>query len=152
MAMSTFPGQLKSAELNPLYKTEDNLNKKNFRPISMLPGISKLYESVVIDQLLQFFSQLFHDLVGAYRKGYSCQSILVKSTGNWKNALDKQMFIGALFMDLSKAFDCLLILWWGVPSGVSRSQSGDGSCPVSIWCMCHYYFFALYISALIVLY
>ena len=70
MALSTFPGQLKCAELSPLYKKEDNLNKKNFRPVRILTGISKLYESVVNDQLLEFFSRLFNDLIGAYRKGY----------------------------------------------------------------------------------
>ena len=105
--MSTFPDQLKCAELSPLYKKEDNLNKKNFRPVSILTGISKLYESVVNDQLLEFFSRLFNDLIGAFRKGYSCQSLLVKCIDNWKSALDKQQYIGALFMDLSKAFDCL---------------------------------------------
>ena len=107
ISMSTFPDQLKCAELSPLYKKEDNLNKKNFRPVSILTGISKLYESVVNDQLLEFFSRLFNDLIGAFRKGYSCQSLLVKCIDNWKSALDKQQYIGALFMDLSKAFDCL---------------------------------------------
>ena len=53
MAMSTFPGQLKCAELSPLYIKEDNLNKKNFRPVSILTSISKLYEYVVNDQLLE---------------------------------------------------------------------------------------------------
>ena len=66
-----------------------------------------VYESVVNDQLLEFFSRLFNDLIGAYRKGYSCQSLVVKCIDNWKNVLDKQMFIGTLFMGLSKAFDCL---------------------------------------------
>ena len=107
MAMNTFPDQLKYAELSPLFKKEDNLNKTNFRPVSILTGISKLYESVVNDQLLEYFSRLFNDLISAYRKGYSCQSLLVKCIDNWKNALDKQQHIGALFMDLSKAFDCL---------------------------------------------
>ena len=105
MAMNTFPDQLKCAELSPLFKKEDNLNKTNFRPVSILTGISKLYESVVNDQLLEYFSRLFNDLISAYRKGYSCQSLLVKCIDNWKNALDKQQHTGALFMDLSKAFD-----------------------------------------------
>ena len=107
ISMSTFPDQLKCAELSPLYKKEDDLNKNNFRPVSILTGISKLYESVVNDQVLEFFSRLFNDLIGAFRKGYSCQSLLVKCIDNWKSALDKQHYIGALFMDLSKAFDCL---------------------------------------------
>ena len=71
IAMSTFPGQLKCAELSSLYKKEDNLNKKNFRPVSILTCISKVSEFVVNDQLLEFFSRLFNDPIGAYRKGYS---------------------------------------------------------------------------------
>ena len=48
IAMGTFPDQLKCAELRPLYKKEDNMNKDNFRSVSILTGISKLYESVRI--------------------------------------------------------------------------------------------------------
>ena len=106
MAMNTFPFQLKCAEPSLLFKKEDNLNKMNFRPVNILTGISKLYESVY-DQLLEYFFRLFNDLIGAYRKGYSCQLLLIKCFDNWKNALDKQLYISALFMDLSKAFDCL---------------------------------------------
>ena len=47
MAMSTFPDQLKCAELSPLFKKGDNLNKLNFRQVGILTGIWKLllYES-----------------------------------------------------------------------------------------------------------
>ena len=107
MAMNTFPDHMKCAEVSPIFKKEDNLNKKNFRPVSVLTGISKLYESVVNDQLLEFFSNIFNDLVSAFRKGHSCQSLLLKCIDNWKTALDKNHYVGALFMDLSKAFDCL---------------------------------------------
>ena len=90
-----------------LKKKDDNLNKTNFRPVSVLTGISKLYESVVNDQLFEFFCTLFNDLISAYRKGYSCQSLLLKCVDNWKTALDRKQFAALLFMDLSKAFDCL---------------------------------------------
>ena len=65
MAINTLPDQLKCAELSPLFKKEDNLNKMNFRPVIILTGISKLYESVVNDQVLKYFSRLFNDLIGA---------------------------------------------------------------------------------------
>ena len=93
--------------MSPSYKKDDNLKKNNFRPISVLTGISKLYESVVNDQLLEFFNKLFNDLISAYRKGYSCQSLLLKCIDSWKVALDRKQHVGLLFMDLSKAFDCL---------------------------------------------
>ena len=63
-------------------KKDDNLNKKNFRPVSVLTGITKLYESVVNDQLFEFFCTLFNDLISAYRKGYCCQSLLLKCVDN----------------------------------------------------------------------
>ena len=107
MQMNVFPETMKCAELSTIYKKDDNLLKNNFRPVSVLTGISKLYESVVNDQLLEFFGKLFNDLICAFRKGYSCQSLLMKCVDNWKIYLDKKQFVGLLFMDLSRAFDCL---------------------------------------------
>ena len=107
MEMNIFPDTLKCADVSPVFKKDDNLNKNNFRPVSVLTGISKLYECVVNDQLFEFFCTLFNDLISAYRKGYSCQSLLLKCADNWKTALDRKQFVALLFMDLSKAFDCL---------------------------------------------
>ena len=58
------------------------------------------------------YIMLFHKILqwqqqNINRKGYSCQSLFVKCIDNWKNVLDQHQYIGALFMDLSKAFDCL---------------------------------------------
>ena len=88
LAMSAFPDQLKCAGSSPLFK-EDNPNKMNFRPISILTGYSKLYEPIVNDQLLNFFTRLFIDSIGGFRKGYNWQPLLVKCADNWKNALEK---------------------------------------------------------------
>ena len=62
--------------------------------------------SVVNDQLFEFFCTLFNDLISAYRKGYSCQSLLLKCVDNWKTALTENN-LWPFFMNLSKAFDCL---------------------------------------------
>ena len=105
--MNVFPDTLKCADVSPVFKKDNNLNKNNFRSVSALTGISKLCESVVNDQLFEFFCTLFNDLISAYRKGYSCQSLLLKCVDNWKTALDRKQFVSLLFMDLSKAFDCL---------------------------------------------
>ena len=56
---------------------------------------------------LRYFYAIFNDLLSAFRKGYSCQSLLLKFVEDMKNALDQKHTVGALFMDLSKAFDCL---------------------------------------------
>ena len=46
-----FPNNMKCAELNPVFKKDDNLNKENYRPVSVLTSISKVFESVLNDQL-----------------------------------------------------------------------------------------------------
>ena len=53
------------------------------------------------------FIEILEDLLYAYRKGHSCQAPLSKCVDDWKQDLDNNNYVGALFMDLSKAFDCL---------------------------------------------
>ena len=102
-----FPGIMKAAEVSPIYKKADSLNKGNHRPVSVLTTVSKLYESVMNDQMIQHFIHIFDDLLCAYRKGYSSQALLTKCLEDWKAALDHREIVGCIFMDLSKAFDCL---------------------------------------------
>ena len=56
---SRFPESLKCAELSPLFKKDDNMVKENYRPVSVLTGISKLYESVLNDQMTDYFNYIF---------------------------------------------------------------------------------------------
>ena len=98
---------MKLAEVSPSYKKADNLVKGNYRPVSVLTTLSKLYESTMNDQLFKHFVSIFNKLLSAFRKGHSCQTLLVKCIEDWKSALDQNKHIGVLFTDLSKAFDCL---------------------------------------------
>ena len=104
---SDFPYNIKNADLIPVYKRHDNLHKVDYRLVSVLTVVSKLNESVMNDQLGQYFINIFHELLWVFRQKYSCQSTLVKMIEDWKESLDKNNVIGALFMDLSKAFDSL---------------------------------------------
>ena len=104
---NVFPSVMKYAEVSPVYKKSDNMLKENFRPVSVLTTTSKLFETIMNDQLYAYFENLFDKLLSAFRKGYSCQSLLVKFVENLKESLDKGHTAGAIFMDLSKAFDCL---------------------------------------------
>ena len=107
ISQNVFPDDLKCAEVSPIFKKNDKLSKLNFRPVSILPSISKLFECVMNDQLMSHFINIFHSLWSAFRRGYSCQSILLKFIEDAKLALDDKKIVGAIFMDLSKAFDCL---------------------------------------------
>ena len=59
--LRSFPGIMKCAEISPVYKNTDNLKKNNYRPVSVLTAISKTYETVLNDQMVNNFRALFND-------------------------------------------------------------------------------------------
>ena len=71
------------------------------------PTLSNNYERLLGNQLTAHFNDIFHSYLSAFRTSYGCQTTLLRTVEDWKEALDKNMFVGAILMDLSKAFDCL---------------------------------------------
>jgi hypothetical protein len=105
--VSIFPDKLKTAQVRPLFKKNNTLEKGNYRPISVLPTISKFVERAIFDQLTDFSNFHFSPSLSVFRKGFGCQTALLKIIKDWKKALDENKYIVAILMDLSKAFDCL---------------------------------------------
>ena len=65
-----FPNCLKNAELSPVFKKDDSMNKTNFRPVSILVCFSKIFEKLYCDQLLDFFNKVaVSKFLSAFRKG-----------------------------------------------------------------------------------
>ena len=62
---------------------------------------------VLSDQLTDLFENIFHTFLCAFRKGHGCQTTLLRLLEDWKTALDKNQYVAAILMDLSKAFDYL---------------------------------------------
>ncbi len=104
---STFPDSLKIAQVVPVHKKNSTLDKGNYRPVSILPIVSKIFERSINTQLTDFFNNHFNTFLSAFRPGYGCQSTLLKITEDWKKSLDENKYVAAILMDLSKAFDCL---------------------------------------------
>ena len=104
---SKFPASLKGAQVVPIHKKNDPLDKENYRPVSVLPIISKAYEGVMHNQLSEYFNDIFNPFLAAFRKGFGCQSTLLRLLEDWRKALDNHQSAAAVLMDLSKAFDCL---------------------------------------------
>ena len=102
-----FPDIMKLADVSSLYKKHDDLMKDNYRPVSVLPSLSKIYERVMGQRLSDFFYKIFSVLLSAFRKRYSCQSTLLNMIEHFKKSLDNGEYVACLSMDLSKAFDCL---------------------------------------------
>ena len=102
-----FPDELKLADVTPIYKKSDPDDKVNYRPISILPSLSKIYEKVIYKQLNSFFETKLSALLCGFRSKYSTQHALSNLLFDWQSCLDKSGVVGTILMDLSKAFDCL---------------------------------------------
>ena len=100
-----FPDELKAAKVTPIFKKNDDLDKENYRPASVLPHVSKIIERVMYIQIENFMKVKLSKLLKGFRKNHSAQHCLVDMLEKWKNTLDKGGFVCAIFMDLSKAFD-----------------------------------------------
>ena len=102
-----FPNRLKLAEITPIPKKGDNQRVGDYRPISILPTVSKLFEKAMANQLSAFFETKFSSLLCGFRKGHSTQHALAKLLKSWQKSLDDGKIVGTVLMDLSKAYDCL---------------------------------------------
>ena len=102
----TFPNNLKNADITPTFKKEDRLSKINYRPISILPTFSKIYEKIFYTQIYDYFNSIFSTYLCGFRKG-STQHCLLFMLENLKKSLDKELKTGILLTDLSKAFDSI---------------------------------------------
>ena len=102
-----FPNELKEADLSPLFKNDDSNYKGNFRPISVLPAASKVYERLLKDQICPYFQDKLSEILCGFREGYSTQHALIRLIEKWRKCLDASGIVGTILMDLSKAYDCL---------------------------------------------
>ena len=75
------------------------MNKENYRPPSLLSHMSKVFERILYNQLNGFMKDKLSNILTGFRKDHSAQ--------HGMEALDENMKVGAIFMDLSKAFDTL---------------------------------------------
>ena len=102
-----FPAGMKMADICPVYKKLDSLCKDNYRSVNLLIVFSKLFEWIMAEQLTIYFENILSTRVSAYRRGYSCQHVILNLTEYWRKALDDNHNVGTIGMDLSKAFDCM---------------------------------------------
>ena len=101
-----FPNDLKHADIVPIYKKNNKCEKENYRPVSILSNLSKIYEKLMYNQLYEYFDNILFPSQCGFRKGYSAQHCLLVMIEKFKEAIDRGNEFGALLTDLSKAFDC----------------------------------------------
>ena len=106
-ATGLFPDDLKSADVSPIFKKGAKCVKSNYRPISKLPNLSKVFERIMHNDISVFMSSKLSPLLSGFRANYSTQHALLCMIEKWHRELDKGNFVAAVLMDLSKAFDCI---------------------------------------------
>lgn len=104
---NNFPLALKKAVVKPIFKSGDKLCVSNYQPISILPAISKIFEKVVAEQLVEHLdhTDALHPCQFGFRKRYSTESACCYLLEDIKSSLDGGGVVGAVFLDLRKAFD-----------------------------------------------
>ena len=101
MTEGTFPNELK------LQKKLNCMNKENYRPVSLLSHMSKVFKIVLYKDFNNFMKDKISNILTSFRKGHSAQHLLLIMIEKLKRALDENMKVGEIFMDLSEAFDTL---------------------------------------------
>ena len=93
--------------ITPVHKKDEATDAQNYRPVSVLPLFSKVFEKVIYDQLSQYLDKHLNNLLCSFRKAHSSQHTLLKLLQACQEVLDKSGFVGTMLLDLSKAYDSL---------------------------------------------
>ena len=102
---STFPGELKQSQVISAYKKIDPLQKENYRPVSLLPLISEVFDIVIYKKINNFMENKISKWVTAFRISHCTQHSLIVVLEKWKKVFDKEENMSAIFIDFWKVFD-----------------------------------------------
>ena len=102
-----FPDSWKIARVAPIFKSGSSEDRSNYRPISVLSVVSRLFEKLIYDQLYEYLDSNKHLFIDQYgfRNLHSVVSCLLNCTNDWYVNIDRGKFTTMIFIDLKKAFD-----------------------------------------------
>ncbi len=107
MSTSTFPDRLKLSEVKPLFKKGEKINPSNYRPISLLTSLSKIFEKIIYSRLYKHINK--NEILArepfCFRQKSSTELAMYTLTHNILMALNNKTKVGGIFCDLQKAFD-----------------------------------------------
>ena len=105
-----FPDIFKKAKSPHASKKSDKHDKSNYRPISILPVLSKIIERHVSEHVKSYLdsNKLLYERQSGIRKDHSCETALTDMVDDWITAIDRNEVVGTVFLDFSKAFDLVI--------------------------------------------
>ena len=102
-----FPNEFKIGKVIPIFKSGEKEDLNNYRPISVLPTIARVFEKLLYNQLYKFFieNQLLGDQLYGCRSLHSTALALGKCSNQWLMNIDNGKINSVIFLDIRKAFD-----------------------------------------------
>lgn len=104
----TFPSKLKIAHIKPIYKKKGDIdNLKNYRPISLLSNLSKIFEKMIYERFIRYLDGrgIMSDSQYGFRRGRSTVKATYETLKKTLDSINQKKNTVAVLMDLSKAFD-----------------------------------------------
>ncbi|KAJ8704093.1 hypothetical protein PYW07_013387 [Mythimna separata] len=106
---AVFPDQFKLAKVIPIFKKGSNTDPKNYRPISLLPTLSKVFEKIIKHRLMIHLNM--NNIINlrqfGYQKGVGCSDAINTLINDIMNKINNKLKVAGLFIGLSSAFDTI---------------------------------------------
>ena len=81
-----WPEAWKKSKWSPVHKKDDRIHVVNYRPITLLCTVDKIFEQLLSKQVIERFDPVLQPCLSAYRKNHSCETTLIKLTEDWRLA------------------------------------------------------------------
>lgn len=107
LRLSEVPNEFKTARVVPLYKKGDCNSEGNYRPVSILPVVSKIFERIVYNQFYSYLCEnnLIYEYQSGFRSCFSTDTALTYLSDKIRFNMDQGLYTGVILLDLQKAFD-----------------------------------------------
>ena len=106
ITIGQFPNKMKIAKVFQIFKNEEKSDPSSYRPISILPTMSKIFEKHVYKHLMGYLNKynLIHENQSGFRHKHSCKTALIRLVDQWMRRIDQGGLVGTLIIDFHKAF------------------------------------------------
>ena len=102
-----FPDILKYADIVPVFKKGDTTDKSNYRTISTLSNFLKIFEKLIYSQVNSYMEPKLPKYLAGFRRNHNTQHAFLRMIESWRALQNKGQNVGAIIMDLFKAFGTL---------------------------------------------